>query len=92
MTLTTDIKVPNLTPENEGEDTEVEIEVEVSFEVQGKHIPAIRDVSPEEWPEVEIESVVDGSGKNWVKELTESQLTELNEQAQRYAEQDDHDY
>ena len=84
MTFKTTITIPTL-------EEEQEIDVTIDFRMFGKHVPAIWNVSPEEWPEVEIESVVDGSGKDYTEELTKDQWDTLHEEAYAYAESY-HDY
>ena len=64
--------------ENESGD-EVEIAVDVEYSVSGKHVPAIRDVSDEEWPELEIESATGPDGKE-IK-LTDSDIVKVQENA-----------
>lgn len=68
---------------------EDDTEVTVTFKMVGSHMKGRteygRSLEPDEYPEVEIESILDGDGNAY--EVTEGDLEEINSRAYEYAEE-----
>ena len=67
---------------------EADIDITVKYRIYGKHCRANME-GPEEWPEIEIESVLDKDGKSW--NLTESEIEEIYEKAMEPPDPPDRD-